>query len=51
MDIIKAALEWRKNWPDTSDLDEEKQGCHCPVCNLIRSCDEHIEKQKTKAAN
>ena len=42
MNIIEAALEWRKDWPDSNDVDEEKQGCHCSVCNLIRACDEHL---------
>ena len=44
MDIIEAALEWRKEWPDGSDEREMREGCNCAICDLIRACDEHAAK-------
>jgi hypothetical protein len=42
MDIVEAALKWRKGWVDFEDELEMKNGCTCEVCQLIRACDEEI---------
>lgn len=41
MDIIKAAMAWRKSWVDVEDLQEEESGCNCELCQLIRACNEY----------
>ena len=45
MNIIEAALGWRKEWPDVKDEIEAGTGCDCGICNLIRACDEHAAKK------
>jgi len=41
MDIIEAAMAWRKSWVDVEDLQEEESGCNCELCQLIRACNQH----------
>ena len=43
MDIIDAALLWRKEWPDVEDELEMAGGCDCEMCKLMRACDEYDE--------
>ena len=43
--IIKAALAWRNDWPDMKDMMEVESGCNCPMCELIRACDNYVESE------
>jgi len=46
MEIIEAALLWRKNWCDIKDDQEMETGCDCEICVLMRACDEYTSKAK-----
>ena len=37
--VAEAAREWRRLWIDASDEIEERTGCDCEVCNLMRAVD------------
>jgi hypothetical protein len=41
--IVEAAVEWRKHQGITELF---KDGCGCVFCNLIRACDEYLEKEE-----